>query len=336
MDLISIKFPPTLDLNEIRRGELFKYQNSRPLTDLFSAKKAFTEDIKYNLIPTGQIAVKGSYDDKSKCLSITITDIKNVPSLPISSSIQLKIYVLVTLLPDMSQKKSSEILVDFPDCDINLVFTFEHISYQYIFEKSLSIKILNFEDTPQRIIFSECLIFLSEFDFVEEDEITRYVIPSLTWRNGALTFRRIGTDFGNIQIAFKYDLFSEEIHMRIIECSDLRIESYQNIPGIFVKTIFSSKIKKTQQKTKLFKKSANPFFNEEMIFELPLAEYHTSSIEFQICVSLSSFSTDIIAYTIIGPESSGIIKTPYTNALQNLGQWSLAKISLESAIYRQN
>ncbi|KAF1741796.1 hypothetical protein MXB_300 [Myxobolus squamalis] len=161
-------------------------QHSRPMTELLSAKQTFSVDNSGISVPTGEITMKGLYNDKKRTLEITVNDLKNVPALPLPPSVSLRIYILLTLLPNMSHKKSSEILINFPDCDVNQEFIFENFSYHSIFEKSLSVKIMNYEESPTRMIFAETEIFLLEFDLVQNEEITRSLTPSFSWKNGSL------------------------------------------------------------------------------------------------------------------------------------------------------
>ncbi|KII61611.1 hypothetical protein RF11_02663 [Thelohanellus kitauei] len=127
---------------------------------------------------------------------------------------------------------------------------------------------------------------------------------------------------------------SENLHLRFIDCNELKIDGYDPTSSILIKIVLVFKQKKYIQKTSLYPINRYIFMNENFIFNLPLCEYHEACVEFQVCASLGSFSADVFAYVSVRPQSSGVTRRPYLEALNSLGKWIITKIWLDSAIYK--
>lgn len=251
----------------------------------------------------GTIEFSVHYDKQYSQLQITIECAKGLKAMDHRGTSDP--YVKLHLLPGASKSNKLRTHTKYKTLNPRYgeTLVYHGITDDDLSKKSLRLQVLDEDKLGRNNFIGETFVPLKVFHSKPSQSLKRSLVSRSSVEDGG---EPLVSNLGRIQISLRYKSQKNQLVVGIIRCAGLAAMDSNGYSDPFVKVYLRpDSQKKTKRRTSIKKKTLNPEFNEEFIYEIPHHELAKKSLELTVWDKDVGKSNDFIGGITMGMQSSG-------------------------------
>ncbi|KAL9981944.1 hypothetical protein ACROYT_G010711 [Oculina patagonica] len=264
----------------------------------------------------GTIEFDVHYDKQHSQLQVTVICAKGLKAMDSSGTSDP--YVKLHLLPGASKSNKLRTHTKYktlnPKFDETLVY--HGITDEDISKKSLRLQIFDEDKLGRNSFIGETCVTLKIFHSKPSQSLKRSLVSRASFEDGRESPE---PNLGRIQLSLKYKSQKSQLVVGVIRCAGLAAMDANGYSDPYVKCYLKPDVhKKSKRRTSVKKKTLNPEYNEEFVYDIPHHELAKKSLELTVWDHDVGKSNDFIGGVAMDINSSGsslmhwydMLKTP--------------------------
>ncbi|XP_074635680.1 rabphilin-3A-like [Acropora palmata] len=251
----------------------------------------------------GTIEFSVHYDKQHSQLQITIECAKGLKAMDHRGTSDP--YVKLHLLPGASKSNKLRTHTKYKTLNPRYgeTLVYHGITDDDLSKKSLRLQVLDEDKLGRNNFIGETFVPLKVFHSKPSQSLKRSLVSRSSVEDGG---EPLVSKLGRIQISLRYKSQENQLVVGIIRCAGLAAMDSNGYSDPFVKVYLRpDSQKQTKRRTSIKKKTLNPEFNEEFIYEIPHHELAKKSLELTVWDKDVGKSNDFIGGITMGMQSSG-------------------------------
>lgn len=264
----------------------------------------------------GTIEFDVHYDKQHSQLQVTVICAKGLKAMDSGGTSDP--YVKLHLLPGASKSNKlrthTKYKTLYPQFDETLVY--HGITDDDISKKSLRLQIFDEDKLGRNSFIGETCVTLKIFHSKPSQSLKRSLVARASFDDGRDSPEH---DLGRIQLSLTYKSQENQLVVGVIRCAGLAAMDANGYSDPYVKCYLKPDVhKKSKRRTSIKKKTLNPEYNEEFVYEITHHDLAKKSLELTVWDHDVGKSNDFIGGIVMDINSSGsslmhwydMLKTP--------------------------
>lgn len=251
----------------------------------------------------GTIEFGVHYDKQHSELQVTVTCAKGL--LAMDSSGTSDPYVKLHLLPGASKSNKLRTHTKYktlnPQFDETLVY--HGITDDDISKKSLRLQVFDEDKLGRNNFIGETCVTLKIFHSKPSQSLKRSLVSRASFDDGR---ESPDSNLGRIQLSLEYKSQKNQLVVGVIRCAGLAAMDTNGYSDPYVKCYLKPDVhKKSKRRTTIKKKTLNPEYNEEFVYDIAHHDLAKKSLELTVWDHDVGKSNDFIGGVLMDINSSG-------------------------------
>lgn len=264
----------------------------------------------------GTIEFDVHYDKQHSQLQVTVICAKGLKAMDSGGTSDP--YVKLHLLPGASKSNKlrthTKYKTLYPQFDETLVY--HGITDDDISKKSLRLQVFDEDKLGRNSFIGETCVTLKIFHSKPSQSLKRSLVSRASFDDGRDSPEH---DLGRIQLSLTYSSQENQLLVGVIRCAGLAAMDANGYSDPYVKCYLKPDVhKKSKRRTSIKKKTLNPEYNEEFVYEIAHHDLAKKSLELTVWDHDVGKSNDFIGGIVMDINSSGsslmhwydMLKTP--------------------------
>lgn len=275
----------------------------------------------------GTIEFSVHYEKQHSQLQVTIECAKGLKAMDHGGTSDP--YVKLHLLPGASKKNKLRTHTKYktlnPRFDETLVY--HGITDDDLLTKSLRLQVLDEDKLRRNSFIGETSVVLKVFHSKPSQSLKRSLVSRSCIEDG---MKSSDPNLGRIQVSLKYKSQKSQFVVGIIRCAGLAAMDSNGYSDPYVKIYLKpDALKKTKRRTSIKKKTLNPEYNEEFVYEISHRDLANKSLELTVWDHDVGKSNDFIGGIVLDIKSSGSALSHWYDMLKTPNQLHIQWHTLE-------